>query len=74
MARSSDCNKAGYRAATTRQCQNNGSLANGEAFIQTGMRFLKAAGVWLLLLLLFAAVVRQGLRLSGTAAILSSQK
>ncbi|EBJ1783179.1 hypothetical protein DPX58_02540, partial [Salmonella enterica] len=38
------------------------------------MRFLKAAGVWLLLLLLFAAVVRQGLRLSGTAAILSSQK
>jgi hypothetical protein len=24
----------GYRAATTRQCQNNGSLANGEAFIQ----------------------------------------
>ncbi|EFI5906697.1 hypothetical protein GW211_28250, partial [Escherichia coli] len=24
----------GYRAATTRRCQNNGSLANGEAFIQ----------------------------------------
>lgn len=34
VARSSDCNKAGYRAATTRRCQNNGSLANGEAFIQ----------------------------------------
>lgn len=38
------------------------------------MRFFKAAGGWLLLLLLSAAVVRQGLRLSGTAAILSSQK
>lgn len=36
VARSSGCNKAGYRAATTRRCQNNGSLANGEAFIQRG--------------------------------------
>ncbi|OSK95057.1 3-mercaptopyruvate sulfurtransferase [Escherichia coli TA447] len=37
VARSSGCNKAGYRAATTRRCQNNGSLANGEAFIQMPM-------------------------------------
>ncbi|TFX65346.1 hypothetical protein DEO00_27770, partial [Escherichia coli] len=34
VARSSGCNKAGYRAATNRRCQNNGCLANGDAFIQ----------------------------------------
>ncbi|ATG63467.1 hypothetical protein DEN96_03025 [Escherichia coli] len=37
MARSSGCNKAGYRAATNRRCQNNGCLANGDAFIQAVM-------------------------------------
>lgn len=42
VARSSDCNKAKYRAATTRQYQNNGSLANGEAFIQQAHDFCSA--------------------------------
>lgn len=42
VARSSGCNKAGYRAATTCRCQNNGSLANGDAFIQCVMSQTKA--------------------------------
>ncbi|HCB9839942.1 TPA: alpha/beta hydrolase [Escherichia coli] len=56
---SSDCNKAGYRAATTEQCQNNGNLANGDAFIQKNEKIKAVLFSFLFLLVLPGTVSAQ---------------